>query len=121
MDPNGPLGVWAVLTDDERVITEQDCLWPDLPPDVRVRELRYRDRLGRLGKIEGFESYGFQRSSLTPVGGGPGIIHATTQLMGLRGGTVTLVEINEITGESTNTSFPASELTYMRSLLRTGA
>jgi hypothetical protein len=112
--------MWAVLTQEGELISERECLWPALPVDVRITELRYRDRHGTVGKIHEFDSYGFQRSSITPLGGGPSIAHASTQLIGVLGDEVTIIEIDEVSGEKSQRTCSRAELTYRPELLRDG-
>lgn len=112
--------MWTVVTEDGKLISERDCTWPDLPVDVCISELRYRDRSGRLGRFGPYDAYGFQRFSITPAGNGPSLAHAGTQLIGVRGEEVTVVEINEVTGEASMRKFPRAELTYRPELLRHG-
>ena len=60
--------MWAVVTESGELVREsKDCLWPSLATDIKIRELRYRDARGQVGKVEGFDAYGFQRFSISPV------------------------------------------------------
>lgn len=111
--------MWVVITDNGQAITERDCFWPDLPSDVLISEIRYRDRRGVVGCIYGYDAYGFQRYSLTNPDG-KGHPHAGTQIICVLGDTVTVLDINELTGERGQRDIPRSELTYAPELLRNG-
>lgn len=110
---------WAIVTEAGNMISERDCIWPSLSEDVRIRELRYRTRTGLVGKIEGFELYGFQRYSVTSPQGDH-IAHAGTQLIGVKDDEVTIIDINETQGVITRATMTVSELTYDPTLLRSG-
>jgi hypothetical protein len=112
--------MWAVVTESGDVIREsRACLWPSLPESTRVRELRYRTTWGEIGKIEGYEAYGFQRYSLTLPDGAHAPV-AGAQLIGVNGHEVTIIEIDEVSGRVTSTKIPRRELTYSPELLRHG-
>ncbi len=111
--------MWAVITDSGKTFTEKECFWPDLPPDIRIRELRYRDRRGVVGQINGYDAYGFQRYSLTTPDG-RGHPHAGTQILCVLGDVVTVLDINELTGDRGQRDIPRSKMTYAQELLRDG-
>ena len=109
--------MWAVVTSDDKLIDERDCLWPDLPAGVRIKKLLWRDGQGRVGGLEGFDSYGFQRTGFaTPTS------HTVTgvELIGVKGNDVTVVEISEHTGAKSQRRLKRPELTYNPGLLRDG-
>lgn len=110
--------MWRIKTDDGHLISETECLWPELPAGTRIAHLIYRDRRGRDVDFHGFELYGFQRYALAVPGAV--VAHAGTQLIGIAGDQVTVADINEVTGEAKKSTFPLSELTYTRNLLRLG-
>ena len=111
--------MWVLITDTGKTFTEKDCLWPDLPQDVRIAEIRYRDRRGVVGDVHGYDAYGFQRYSLTTPDG-QGHPHAGTQILCVLGDMVTVLDINEVTGERDQHDVPRQELTYAPELLRDG-
>ena len=111
--------MWALETEDGKTVTERDCYWPSLPGDIRIRELTYQDRRGGKGKVYGYAAYGFQRFSIAPSGGRV-IAHAGTQLICVLDDKVTIIEINESTGERSQRVIPRQELTYAPELLRDG-
>lgn len=111
--------MWAIITSDDSLVDERQCLWPDLGDDVRIKKLLWRDRRGQIGGLEGFKLYGFQRYSFSGPGQGR-VQHAGTQLIGVIGDEVTVVDINENTGERSSKKLPLSELTYAPELLRHG-
>jgi len=110
--------MWAVLTDTQKLIEESQCLWPDLPVDIRISKLMWRDVHGKVGALEGFESYGFQRIAFAIPGGTPGV--AGVQLIGINGDEAVIVEVNGVTGERKTRRLPRSDLTYNSGLIRNG-
>lgn len=124
MDPDRPLDAgWRLLTEDGLWVTEREFAWPDLPPELRVRELVYVTGSGRQSSLGGFDAYGFQRYALAfPGSGRPAIEHAGTQLMAVSGGdaVVTVLDIREPGGETSRSEAPLDAVTYDRRLFRIG-
>jgi len=104
--------MWVIETQDGELIREADgVLWPDVPRDIEIRRLSW-------GTVEliNHDAYGFQRFRLDVPGEGK--VAEGAQLIGVRGGTATIIEI---TGKKFNRiQMPLSELTYDQRLLRNG-
>ena len=110
--------MFAIVTDKGLTLNERELFWTDVPPDVRIRELHFVPSVGQPGRMEGFDSYGFQRFQIQLVDGKG--VGRGAQLIGVRGQEATIVEINEVTGARKMSKIPLSELTYNRELLRHG-
>lgn len=105
--------MWRIETDNGLVITEAEMLWPDLPPDIVIRNLA----CGPV-HMRGYDAYGFQRFKVNSVQGGH-VLEAGAQLIGVKGDRVEVIE----TGDkgTMRRIIPRSELTYSPALLRHGA
>lgn len=111
---------WRILTPDGIWITERDFLWPDLPRDLRIAELLYTSRGGQRGMLSGYDGYGFQRYSVMFLQGSRHVPHAGTQIIGVHGDSVTIMDVPEPAGETRRSDVSFDKLTYDRSLLRAG-
>lgn len=109
--------MWRLVTEDGSEISERGSLWPSVPADVRVREFWYRDRLGVEGKVDGFDAYGFQRySTVSPAAE----LASGAQILAVIGDVVTVIDIDDATGQRSVERLPLAQMTYDRRLLRDG-
>lgn len=105
--------MWRLTTAEGREICERDCLWPDLPTDMRITALVFGD-----ARLADQEAYGFQRYQVTkPCGLVTG---RGAQILGIRGDVVTILDVGQDTGLVVEKKIPVTELTYARGLLRPG-
>jgi len=113
MDSNGTL-MWSLTTDSGRLVTERDCLWPQLPNDLVIRRLEYDKNV-----LQGFKAYGFQRYLVNAVGGDD-LGHGVQLIAVKKNGSVQIIDIDHTRGQRRVWTIPESELTYDKRLLRQG-
>ena len=109
--------MWTVLTKDGHMVSENDGMWPDLPKDIVIQELRYRGQHGGVYSMVGCRSYGFQRFRVEVP---DKIVSEGVQLIGIKDGRAMTLEIDETNETRRRWTVPESELTYSRELLRHG-